>query len=130
MQRTHWMTRIAGTILVCLALLAAVSAASAKTDDKALVGTWNMVSVTPDGDQVKWMLAIKEGADGKLVGSLKSDEGEQEAKDFSVTEGVVKLKTPYGGDYYDIEVKLAEGKLAGKWSGGGSEGETTGTKAE
>jgi hypothetical protein len=102
---------------------------AAHGDAKALVGTWNMVSVSPDGDQVKWILAIKEGADGKLAGSLKSDEGEVEAKEFSVSDGVVKLKVPYGGDFYDIEVKYVEGKLAGKWSGGDAQGETTGTKA-
>lgn len=129
MHYKHWMNRLAKTILVGLAFVAAATAVSAQTDNKALVGTWNMVSVTPDGDQVKWILAIKEGADGKLAGSLKSEEGEADAKEFSVTDNVIKLKVPYGGDYYDIQVKYVDGKLTGKWAGGDSEGETTGTKA-
>jgi hypothetical protein len=125
MQRKHLMK----TVFFCFALVSAATAAWAQTDNKALIGTWNMVSVTADGDQVKWTLGIKDGGDGKLVGAMKSEEGEVEAKDFSVSDGVVKLKAPYQGDYYDIELKYADGKLAGKWMGGGSEGETTGTKA-
>lgn len=124
MKRMHFMK----TVLFCLALVTAMGAAAAQTETKPLVGTWNMVSVSPDGDQVKWTLAIKDAGDGKLAGTLKSDEGEAEAKDFSEVDGVVKLKVPYEGDFYDIEVKYTDGKLVGKWMGGGSEGETTGTK--
>jgi hypothetical protein len=118
-------------VSLCLAALAILSASSllAQTGNKPLVGTWNLVATTPDGDKVPFGLIIKE-QDGKLTGTLKFDTDEGEAKDFSVADGVIKFQAPYQGNFYDIEMKLVEGKLTGKWHGTDSEGEISGTKAE
>ncbi len=116
-------------ILAVLALFAAACALYAGDDSKPLVGRWNMASVTPDGDSVKWVLVLKE-VDGKLAGSLVSEDGETSTKDFSYANGVLKFQVPYQGDFYDIELKLADGALTGTWSnGGGDSGKTSGTKA-
>lgn len=114
--------------LVALMILAA-SSLLAQSDSQPLVGTWNLVAITPDGDKVPFALIIKE-QDGKLTGTLKFDANEGEAKDFTVAEGVVKFQAPYEGNYYDIELKLVEGKLTGTWHGTDSEGEISGTKAD
>src|SRR5277367_4769079 len=116
-------------ILAVLALFAAAFALRAGDDSKVLVGKWNMVSVTPDGENLKWVLIVKE-VDGKLAGSLASEDGEASTKDFSFAEGTVKFQAPYQGDYYDVELKFADGQLAGRWSNGSDSGKTTGTKAE
>jgi len=116
-------------ILAVLALFAAAFALRAGDDSKVLVGKWNMVSVTPDGENLKWVLIVKE-VDGKLAGSLASEDGEASTKDFSFAEGTVKFQAPYQGDYYDVELKFADGQLAGTWSNGSDSGKTTGTKAE
>jgi len=112
-----------------IALFAAAFALQAGDDSKALVGKWNMVSITPDGENLKWVLIIKE-ADGKLAGSLATEDGEASTKDFSFAGGVVKFQAPYQGEYYDVELKFADGQLSGTWSNGSDSGKTSGTKAE
>jgi hypothetical protein len=114
--------------LATLVILAA-SSLLAQSSTQPLVGTWNLVATTPDGDKVPFALIIKE-QDGKLTGTLKFDTNEGDAKDFTVAEGVIKFQAPYEGDFYEIELKLVEGKLTGKWHGGDSEGDISGTKAE
>jgi hypothetical protein len=115
-------------ILAVLALFAAAFALRAQDDSKPLLGKWNMVSVTPDGDNVKWVLIIKE-VDGKLAGSLASEDGETSTKDFSYANGVIKFQAPYQGNFYDVELKLADGQLTGTWSNGDDSGKTMGSKA-
>ncbi len=116
-------------LLAVLALLMAAFALQAGDDSQPLVGKWNMVSITPDGENLKWVLIIKE-VEGKLTGSLASEDGEASTKDFSFADGVVKFQAPYQGEYYEIELKLADGQLNGTWSNVRDSGKTTGTKAE
>jgi hypothetical protein len=113
-------------LAVCLAAFVVTASALAQ-DYKTLVGKWNMVSES-SGDPVKWTLVLKE-TDGKLAAALTADEGEQPVKDLTYTEGVLKFKVPYQGNYYDIELKATGEKLDGTWSGGGDSGKTSGTKA-
>ena len=116
-------------LLAVLALLMAAFALQAGDDTQPLVGKWNMVSITPEGENLKWVLIIKE-VEGKLTGSLASEDGEASTKDFSFADGVVKFQAPYMGEYYEIELKFADGQLNGTWSNGSDSGKTTGTKAE
>lgn len=96
-------------------------------DAKAVAGTWNMTAET-DNDSVKWTLILKE-SDGKLSAAVGGQSGEEHAvADFTFKDGVLKFKTPYEGEYYDIELKVDGGKLKGTWSGGGNSGAVTGTK--
>jgi len=116
-------------ILAVITLFAAAFALFGGDDSKLLLGKWNMVSITTDGESLKWVLIIKE-VDGKLAGSLASEDGEASTKDFSFADGVVKFQAPYQGEYYDVELKFADGQLAGTWSNGSDSGKTSGTKAE
>jgi hypothetical protein len=116
-------------ILAVIALFATAFALHAGDDSKSLVGKWNMVSVTPDGENLKRVLIIKE-VDGKLAGSFATEDGEASTKDFSYADGVVKFQAPYQGEYYDVELRLADGQLTGTWSNGSDSGKTSGTKAE
>ena len=96
---------------------------------KSLVGKWNMTSETDNGDPVQWTLILRED-DGKPTALLNTDSGEQPAKDFTYTDGVLKFKAPYQGEDYDIELKVTpENNLDGTWSGGGNSGKTTGKKS-
>ncbi|HLH04611.1 MAG TPA: hypothetical protein VKX25_17725 [Bryobacteraceae bacterium] len=106
-------------------LLLAVTALA--QDYKSLLGKWNMTSET-EGDPVDWTLVLKDDG-GKLAAFLSGTDGDQAAKDFTYKDGVLKFQAPYQGEYYDVELKVKDGKLEGSWSGGGSSGRTTGVKA-
>lgn len=109
---------------------ACLFAALTLSQDKgsAVAGTWNMTSQTANGD-LQWVLNIKQQGD-TLAGTIKTPEGGEEAlKEFSFKDGTLTFKAPYQGEYYDIAVKLADGKLEGTWSGQGDSGRTYGTKA-
>ena len=126
---THFLKLGRRSLWLAAIVILAASSLLAQTGNQPYLGTWNLVAVTPDGDKVPFALIIKE-QEGKLTGTLKFDADEGEAKDFSLADGVVKFQAPYQGDFYGIELKLVEGKLTGKWHGGDSEGEISGTKAE
>ncbi len=110
---------------VCLLTCVAVFSLLAQ-NYKDLVGKWDMTSET-EGDPVSWTLILKD-TDGKLNAALATQEGEQEAKEFSYQDGVLKFKAPYQDQDYDIELKVTAGKLDGKWIGGGASGRTSGAR--
>jgi len=113
-------------VLVCVALVVTTVSALAQ-DYKTLLDKWSMTSET-DGDPLAWTLVLKE-VDGRLTAVLGTDEGTPAVKDFTFSNGVLKFKVPYEGEYYDIELKADGGKLDGKWSGNGNSGKTSGTKS-
>ena len=122
MAYKHLQRSVALCLLICFAALFASA-----QDYKPLLGKWNMTSET-EGDPVNWTLSLKE-TDGKLSATLVAGDNEIPAKDFTYTDGVLKFKVPYEDAFYDIELKMSADKLTGTWSGGGTSGRTTGTKA-
>jgi hypothetical protein len=113
-------------LAVCM-VMAMTTVSALAQDYKTLLGKWNMTSET-EGDPVAWTLVLKE-ADGRLTAVLGTDEGTPAVKDFTYTNGVLKFKVPYQGEYYDIELKANGEKLDGKWSGKGESGKTSGIKS-
>ena len=55
------------TLSVLVPVLLICSAVALRADNAAAIGTWDCVSETPDGDQLKWTLTVKED-NGKLTG--------------------------------------------------------------
>lgn len=126
-------TKLFRTASACVMMLAAAFLLSAQSNAKAgnhdLVGKWKMTSISPDGNPIPWSLNIKE-TDGKLAATLDTEnQGEVPARDFTVSAEKIHLKAPYEGEDYDIDLKLANGKLTGTWSGNGDSGKTTGERA-
>jgi hypothetical protein len=95
---------------------------------KDLTGKWNMVSVTPDGDQISWILQVKH-ENGNYTATVDGEDGSSAAKDFRVENGKVHFRTTYHDQDYDIDLTIEENRLVGTWSGNGDSGETKGTKA-
>jgi hypothetical protein len=123
-SRLHFITR---TIIAFLIAVLCMGMADAQQNDQ-LPGKWKMDSTTPDGNDVYWTLLITY-KDGSYSATLRSDEGEIPAKDFTVDGSKIHLRAPYQGEQYDIDLKLIDGKLVGTWSGNGDSGETKGEKA-
>ena len=111
--------------LLTVALCVNIARAEPET---ALAGKWNMVSTTQDGNDIAWSLSIT-FKDGTYGATLVADEGESTPKELKVDGSKVHMRVPYHGDEYDIDLKLAEGKLEGTWSGGGDSGKTKGQRA-
>jgi hypothetical protein len=100
---------------------------AAAAEAPGLAGKWKMASVTPDGSTIDWTLTMKHDGDTwtATVGGVDAD---APAKDIKVDGASLHMKTPYGGEYYDIDLKLDGDKLTGKWSGNSDSGATTGTR--
>ena len=73
--------------------------------------------------------SVLKEVDGRLTAVLGTGEGTPTVKDFTYSNGLLKFKVPYEGEYYDIELKANGEKLDGKWSGNGNSGKTSGTKS-
>ena len=114
-------------VLICVTLIVTTTVSALAQNYKTLLGKWSMTSET-DGDPLAWTLVLKE-VDGRLTAVLATDEGTPAVKDFTFSNGVLKFKVPYEGEYYDIELKATGEKLDGKWSGNGNSGKTSGTKS-
>jgi hypothetical protein len=126
-DREDMKSRVLRNVVLSLLALVLCAMMAVAQDQKSLVGKWNMTAET-DGEPVNFVLVLKED-DGKLTALLAGEGGEQPVKDFTYEDGVLKFSAPYDGEYYDIELKVKEGKLDGSWSGGGTTGRTSGVKA-
>jgi len=115
-------------MVFCVAILTCCLGISSAQQSSEVTGKWNMVSLTPDGDQVNWTLSITR-ADGKYSAAVDGSDGVSAAKDVKVDGTNIHLRTSYQDEDYDIDLKLEGDKLTGTWSGNGDSGETKGTRA-
>ena len=112
----------------CFAVALSCLGISYAQQSQDLTGKWNMVSVTPDGDQISWVLRINH-ENGNYTATVEGEDGTGPAKGFRVEGGKVHFQTIYQDQDYDIDLRLEESRLIGTWSGNGDSGETKGTKA-
>ncbi len=117
-------TAYATVLLLTLILLAGSLAAQ---QAQGLAGKWKMVSTTSSDDVVDWTLTLKQEGD-TWTATVSGEDGDAPAKDVKVDGNSLHMKTPYGGEFYDVDVTLEGSKLTGKWSGNGDSGPTTGTR--
>lgn len=113
--------RYAITAVALVVLTAAAMAA-----DNPVVGTWECVSLTPDGDELHSTLTVTE-ADGKLAATLVGDDGDWTVSKVKFEDKVLSFTVTRDADY-EITMNLNGDKLDGKWSGGGMEGKMTATR--
>ena len=133
MLKAKWLFVLLLPVTMALLVLATPAAhtqdASAdKNSASSLEGTWQMTSETPNGDSLDWKLTIKQ-QDGKWTATSGTDQGENPAKDVTVTGNKIHFKTPYQDEDYDIDLTLTGDTLQGTWSGGSDSGKTSGKKA-
>jgi hypothetical protein len=114
-------------LTIIFVTLSFCAAAVHAADAPGLAGKWKMASITPDGGTVDWTLTMKQEGD-TWVATVSGNDGDAPAKEVKVDGASLHMKTPYGGDYYDVDLKLDGDKLTGKWSGNTDSGATTGTR--
>jgi hypothetical protein len=114
-------------LAVLLPLLLICSAVALRADAPAAIGTWDCVSETPDGDQVKWSLTIKDEG-GTLTGVAGGDQGDMPVKDLKVEGDDVSFKVDVDANTYEVKFTVNGSGCEGKWSGAGASGTLKGTK--
>jgi SAM-dependent methyltransferase len=93
---------------------AAAPAAPAGSAAPAIVGLWNAVANSPDGDlQIRMEIKLEGGA---LVGSFETSDGPARLSKLDLKDDRLSFEVDYMGATYRIEAVLANDKLAGKWS--------------
>ena len=98
----------------------ALALASAGADEKAALGTWDMVASTPDGPMPSVMTVTK--AEGKLKAEVELGGMKRTVSDETLEGDVLKLKVDYEGVTYAIQCKIAGDAIEGSWEGGGNSG--------
>ena len=110
--------------LLLLALTCAMAFAAAA--DSA-VGTWQLVSDSPGGEQYTWTLVLKEDG-GKLAGTLTGGPGSFPLAEPKLDGETFTCKVTIDEQTYSIQAKISDGKFDGTWKGPGSQGTIKGTK--
>ena len=120
--------KIAAAVALALSAAAALAAgaAVAAAEDVKAVGTWDLVSQTPNGP-MNSVMTIK-SVDGKLKAEIELEGAKQEVSDESLTGDLLKLKMTYEGVPYTIEGKIKGDTLEGTWEGNGLSGGLKGTR--
>ncbi len=95
--------------------------------EKPIVGTWEVTSDSPDGEQMRWTLVVKEEG-GKLAGNISGGMGQFALVDPQLVGNTFTFKITVDAQTYAVETKVTGSKLQGSWKGGSAQGVLKGTK--
>lgn len=113
--------------LLLMLFLILIAAAAVMAADKPVVGSWQCVSDSPDGEQYRWTVTVRE-EDGKLSGTISGAPGEFTMVDPRFENDTFTFKIQIEGQTYTVEAKISGDKLEGVWKGAASQGVIKGTK--
>jgi hypothetical protein len=99
---------------------------SAGANEKAALGTWDVVASTPDGPMPSVMTVTR--AEGKLKAEIDLGGMKRTVSDETLEGDVLKLKVQYEGVIYAIQAKIAGDAMEGTWEGGGNSGSLKATR--
>ena len=114
------MKNAARLTLVVAALALAVASLAPAADAPKVVGTWDAVASTPDGDMPS-VITIKQ-AEGALKAEIEIGGMQRIVTDEKLEANVFRMKVQYEGGVYDVEAKIDGDTLDGTWQGGGNSG--------
>jgi hypothetical protein len=106
--------------LAFAAILVACTFVVAADTPPKVVGTWDAISSTPNGDMAA-VITVKQ-VDGALKAEIELEGEKRVVTDEKLEGDVLRLKVQYEGSIYDVEVKVAGDTLDGTWQGGGYSG--------
>jgi len=106
--------------LVVAALFLAVASLAPAADAPKVVGTWDAVASTPDGDMPS-VITIKQ-VEGALKAEIEIGGMQRIVTDEKLEANVFRMKVQYEGGVYDVEAKIDGDTLDGTWQGGGNSG--------
>jgi len=106
--------------LALAAFLVAVASLAFAADAPKIVGTWEVLATTPDGDMPS--VIVVKFVDGAVKATAEINGVERVVTDEKLEGDVFRMKVQYDGGVYDVEVKVAGDTFEGTWQGGGSSG--------
>ncbi len=115
----------AHTFLILLAVCA-LAAPLALAGDARVVGTWDAVAVTPEGDMPA-VLTIAE-TDGALKAEMEIGGMSRSIEDEKLEGDVFTMTVMYDGAPYDVELKVDGDTMEGTYSGAMATGELKATR--
>jgi len=105
------------------AVLLAVMPPAFAADAPKVVGTWDVLASTPNGEMSS-VLVVKQ-VDGALKAQIEIESVERTVTDEKLEGDVFRMKLQYEGGVYDVEAKIAGDTMEGTWQGGGYSGTLT-----
>ena len=114
------MKNAARLTLALAALVLAVAALAPAADAPKVVGIWDAVASTPDGDMPS-VITIKQ-VEGALKAEIELGGMQRIVTDEKLEANVFRMKVQYEGGLYDIEAKVDGDAMEGSWQGGGNSG--------
>jgi hypothetical protein len=114
------MKNAARLTLVLAALVLATLPLALAADAPKVVGTWDAVATTPNGEMPS-VITVKM-VDGALKAEIEIDGYARTVTDEKLEGNVFRLKVQYEGGVYDVEAKIDGDTLEGTWQGGGYSG--------
>ncbi len=105
---------VAKTLLILL-----LGAACLTAGDKP-VGTWDCVSSTPAGAELRWTLTLKE-ENGKLVGTAESEEGQIPIESVEYSGDTLTFRVSLDTGTYVVTMKFSGDKVDGNWKSAASD---------
>jgi hypothetical protein len=114
------MKNAARLTLALAALVLAVAPLAPAADVPKVVGIWDAVASTPDGDMPS-VITIKQ-VEGALKAEIELGGMQRIVTDEKLEANVFRMKVQYEGGLYDIEAKVDGDAMEGSWQGGGNSG--------
>jgi hypothetical protein len=114
------MKNAARMTLALAAVLVAVAPLALAADPPKIVGTWDAVASTPNGE-MSTVITVKQ-VEGALKAAIQIDGIERIVTDEKLEGNVFRMKVQYEGAVYDVEAKIDGDTFDGTWQGGGSSG--------
>lgn len=111
------------TLMFLLAALAIVAPLALASDAPKVVGTWDAVAVTPEGD-LPALLTITE-KDGAVEAEMDIGGMMRRVEDEKLQGDVLTMKVIYDGAPYDVELKVDGDTMEGTYTGAAASGALT-----
>ena len=119
-------THLTRTLVVACAAAVLLAPLAQAGDASKIVGAWELVASTPDGD-LPSVLTITE-AGGALEAELKIDGMARRVTDPKMEGNVFQMTVHVDGIPYDVEATVEGDSLEGTWSGTEASGTLKGTR--
>jgi hypothetical protein len=114
------MLDVARRLAFLLVLALAAGALALAADAPTVVGTWDIVASTPNGD-LPSVMTVKT-VEGQPKAEIEIEGVKRTVSGEKLEGSVFSMNVEYDGTMYSVEAKIDGDTMEGNWSGGGNSG--------